>query len=108
MFLFVIYLLKILSLFLTVWIAFLASRFVLRVGANDSNSRETENVAALELESSVRKFGYNTNSVIHLYGKLDYFRSPDSSLIGYKSLSTQNIMITEPLCPQEKSAEVIL
>lgn len=68
-----------------------------------------------EIEKAVKKYGSNTNSFVHLYGGVQFFKpevihadpTDPSPLVGYISLLNQNIMITDPLCSLQITKSVI-
>ncbi len=111
----IIYFLRLAALGLTIWVGFYAARFLIAIRNKREENLDYKPPSDTVIESAVKAFGRNTNSVVHLYGKLFYFEPQISGqnqgpkpLVGYASLAQQNVMITDPLCPPSDAKDVIL
>jgi membrane associated rhomboid family serine protease len=98
-----------------VWAVFYVAQFMLAIRNMREQKLDYKPISNIIVESAVKAFGRNTNSVVHLYGKLFYFEPQVQSkfsgpppLVGYASLPRQNVMITDPLCAPNDEKEVLL
>lgn len=107
-------LLRIAALFTALLIIIKSASYIIRRINKREEHLEENSVEPHLIESALKKYGYNTNSVIFLYGDLTFYNPLKNqntenlnSLVGYVSLDSENIMIADPLCRPEDTKSVI-